>query len=217
MTTVARSILNLFRETNERAPNRNKASDGTIGDAAHAARDSDHNPDGRGIVHAGDVTDDPANGCAAHALAESLRLRCKRGDEIARVLTYIISNGRIASRRSNWEWVPYEGPNPHTKHAHLSIDHTAFAENWNGSWWAEEDDVELAELQKELVNADKRAKAREEAMEKRLKAEAEEQGQKTRRVVLDLLESVAKVQGVPPEKVRANLTPETRQILDKVD
>ncbi|HKV33547.1 MAG TPA: hypothetical protein VJP89_04485, partial [Pyrinomonadaceae bacterium] len=57
---VAKSLLRLREQINELAPNRSKASDGTIGDAAHASRKSDHNPwvkDGSiGVVTAMDIT-----------------------------------------------------------------------------------------------------------------------------------------------------------------
>ena len=40
---VARSLDVLLGQLNALAPERSKASDGSIGDAAHASRSSDHN------------------------------------------------------------------------------------------------------------------------------------------------------------------------------
>jgi hypothetical protein len=40
-------------------PERSKESDGSIGNAEHSARQSDHNPDQFGIVRAIDITNDP--------------------------------------------------------------------------------------------------------------------------------------------------------------
>ena len=41
---LARSLETLRAQINRIAPNRSKVSDGTIGDAKHASRSSDHNP-----------------------------------------------------------------------------------------------------------------------------------------------------------------------------
>lgn len=41
---VAKSLLVLRDQVNKMAPNRNKASDGTIGDETHQSHNSDHNP-----------------------------------------------------------------------------------------------------------------------------------------------------------------------------
>jgi len=121
---VARSLLALRRQVDARAPRRSKASDGTIGDAAHASRSSDHNPwvrDGAmGVVTAMDVTHDPANGCDAGALAESIL-----ASQDVRV-KYVIWNRRIASSYETggvaaWIWRPYSGTNPHNKHVHISV------------------------------------------------------------------------------------------------
>ena len=121
---VAKSLLALRRQVNERAPNRSKASDGTIGDAAHATRNSDHNPwvmeGGTGVVTAMDVTHDPANGCDADQLAEAIRAARDRR------VKYLIWNRRIASAAPidgavAWTWRPYGGANPHAHHLHVSV------------------------------------------------------------------------------------------------
>ncbi|MQB02542.1 MAG: hypothetical protein GEU78_20460, partial [Actinobacteria bacterium] len=74
---VARSLLTLRDQVDAAAPNRSKRSDGTIGDAAHASRSSDHNPwvkDGAtGVVTAIDLTHDPAGGANMHTISEALR------------------------------------------------------------------------------------------------------------------------------------------------
>ena len=48
--TLAPALVQLRQELNARWPGRSKASDGTIGDAAHKARVSEHNPDADGVV-----------------------------------------------------------------------------------------------------------------------------------------------------------------------
>lgn len=121
---VAKSLLTLRDEVNEAAPNRSKASDGTIGDAAHCRRRSDHNPwvrDGNiGVVTAMDITDDPSDGCSANDIAEAIRRNRDRR------VKYIIWNRRIANSSAiggtpAWEWRTYTGSNPHTQHIHISV------------------------------------------------------------------------------------------------
>lgn len=108
---VARSLDVLLAQLNERAPHRSKVSDGSIGDAAHAARVSDHNPDAAGIVHARDFTHDPAGGLDCHRLAAQLV-----ASRDARI-KYVIWDRRI------WQgsWQPYSGIDDHTHHLHLSV------------------------------------------------------------------------------------------------
>ena len=53
---LARSLRRLARATDRRWPDRQDASDGWIGDVQHTYRQSDHNPDERGIVRALDIT-----------------------------------------------------------------------------------------------------------------------------------------------------------------
>jgi hypothetical protein len=88
---LARSLVVLRDQVNKAAPNRRKGSDGTIGNAAHRNRESDHNPDQQGVVRALDITHDPQNGMDAGRLAEALRV--SKDPRIK----YIISNRRIAT------------------------------------------------------------------------------------------------------------------------
>lgn len=112
----ARSLDTLVAEINAHAPKRSRTSDGFLGDAAHASRPSDHNPNARGVVCAGDLTDDAARGADMDKLAPFL-IRHRHP-----ALKYIILNRRIASARSGWKWVAYTGPNPHIKHMHVSVE-----------------------------------------------------------------------------------------------
>ena len=117
--------LKVFRDAvNARFPGRAKVSDGTIGDAAHASRPSDHNPDPDGVVKALDITTDPDDGANTEALAEHLRqTRDPR-------LKYVIAAGRMFSSYAAhgvpaWTWRPYTGTNPHVRHFHLSVQKDA--------------------------------------------------------------------------------------------
>lgn len=112
---LARSLSTLLGQVNSAYPGRSKASDGTIGNQAHATRPSDHNPNPQGVVCGLDITHDPANGCDAHALAETLRTHRHPN------LKYLISNSRIASAKDGWAWRPYTGVNKHNKHIHVSV------------------------------------------------------------------------------------------------
>lgn len=112
---LANSLVTLRDEVNAKYPNRSKVSDGTIGDSAHAASASDHNPNSSGVVTALDLTHDPANGFHAHALADDLVANRHPN------LKYIISNNRIAGPWIDWNWGYYDGMNPHDKHIHMSV------------------------------------------------------------------------------------------------
>lgn len=121
-------------------PDRNRRSDGTIGDTAHQGRKSDHNPNSAGVVTAFDITHDPASGASMHTLTEWLRLSQDRR------IKYVIWNRRLFSSystasRQPWQWGPYTGStNPHTTHAHVSVsaDHRLYDDM---SSWQLGDDV----------------------------------------------------------------------------
>lgn len=124
MVYVAPSLEKLLAEVNQRWPNRDKASDGGIGDAAHAARVSDHNPDYKGCVHARDFDKD--------GIDTALLLRNVLFDPRVH---YVIWQGQEYDRENNFRPVPYYGINGHYHHMHISILHTTYAETNTNPWF----------------------------------------------------------------------------------
>lgn len=117
---VADSLEVLLAEVNHRWPDRDKTSDGSIGDTSHQARPSDHNPtviddNGIWVVRARDFDKD---GIDPDLLAETVRLLGQAGDPRVK---YVIWNRRIASWKQNFAWRPYTGANPHDHHIHVSV------------------------------------------------------------------------------------------------
>ena len=121
----------LFSQVNKRWPNRDRASDGWIGDASHAAVQSDHNPcwtckgDHYGVVRAVDIdaglSHDPKD---TQVLANQLIRNARLSRDGGR-LSYVIYNRQIASgtyAARLWEWRPYTGDDPHTSHVHVSFE-----------------------------------------------------------------------------------------------
>ncbi len=98
-----------LRDANAAWPNRRKASDGIMGDAAHQARPSGHN-----AGNAVDITHDPENGCDAGVIAHQAL-------DDART-QYVIWDGQIANVDiQDGTWRPYNGSNRHDKHCHIEI------------------------------------------------------------------------------------------------
>ena len=120
---MAKSLETLREQVNMLAPNRDKSSDGGIGNAEHSARLSDHNPDDDGVVKARDFTNDPAHGMDSQRLADALV--ASRDPRIK----YVISNRKICSGTNQdkpaWVWRPYSGSNPHNHHCHVSVKRDA--------------------------------------------------------------------------------------------
>lgn len=127
MARIAKSLATLRDQVNAAYPKRSKVSDGWIGDQAHSARKSDHNPNQYGVVQALDLTHDldgKGDDFDAWKFAETLRRNRDRR------IKYIISNGRIANSRpvtkggktyKAFEWSPYTGANKHAQHTHISV------------------------------------------------------------------------------------------------
>ncbi len=118
---IAKSLDKLRSQINGQWPDRNKNSDGWIGDAKHATTNSDHNPhvkDGStGIVTAIDITHDPKNGCDAGVIANVLI-----ASQDSRIKYIIWNREIIAGDAGPSAWKPrrYTGRNPHTMHVHIS-------------------------------------------------------------------------------------------------
>lgn len=139
LTTVRGEFNTVF-------PKRDKASDGWIGDAIHAAGTSGHNPESSGHaeyndhdskdeVRAIDVDDDlrdaSGNGVTMEKVVQYLVTKARSGAYVP--FRYIIYNKRIWSRSTGWKTQAYHGPSPHTEHVHFSGDYTQTADNWKGS------------------------------------------------------------------------------------
>lgn len=120
---LAPSLAQLRTEINAAWPDRDHASDGSIGDADHSATVSDHNPNSRGSVDAIDVDEDGVSFAAIFAAV-------KRHPSAR----YVIYERRLYHRLRGWKPEAYSGKNPHDHHFHISIDQTKAAEQDRLSW-----------------------------------------------------------------------------------
>ena len=130
MPKLCKAGVQLRNQIDDLYPQRERKSDGWIGDSRHSARKSDHNPDENGIVRAIDIDRDLAQHPEeAHALVEKLRQCAKRGD---RRIKYIIFDGKIMSPILGFKRRLYKGANPHKAHFHVSF--TKLGDK-DGSWF----------------------------------------------------------------------------------
>lgn len=115
--------LTTFRDAvNEAYPKRKKHSDGTIGDRAHAASVSEHNPDWDGSVDAWDMDVNLLGGSTATGTKAEK-------DEVEKLIEefkkqpfaqLVIWDGHIYNRDiGNWRKRTYSGKNKHTQHVHF--------------------------------------------------------------------------------------------------
>jgi len=147
-------LVSLRNEFNTLAPRRDRGSDGSIGDSAHASSSSDHNPDETGAtpyedsdnvneVHAIDVDKDlNRSGWSMQKAVEIIVTRHRSGRDNR--LQNVIYDRRIWSRSWNWTAREYTGSNPHDKHAHFSARYTTAQESDTRAWGlleAEDDDM----------------------------------------------------------------------------
>lgn len=119
----APAITSLQRDLDEAYPKRTKP-DWVLGDADHSARDSDHNPDEGGMVHAIDIR-------LGGGLDVDAVLRSVIGDPR---VWYVIYNRVIYSRTYDWAPRRYTGANPHDTHIHVSFRYLHTAEQNTSPW-----------------------------------------------------------------------------------
>ncbi len=116
MWRLAKSLVRLREQINAMFPNRDKASDGSVGDLSHRARKSDHNPNAANVVTAIDV-DENLTGPDGNAFSLVNALQASRD----RRIKYIIYERRITVKGDITRWKPYTGPSPHDHHFHISV------------------------------------------------------------------------------------------------
>jgi hypothetical protein len=128
------------------APNRDLASDGSIGDWIHALGDSDHNPDDTGKNNAGwdgdadkiqevraiDVDKDFRADFTPEQLLAHMLKYCRNGTFWW--IRYIIYDGYIYHKNvNNFARRVYTGGNKHGEHLHFSNDWTEAADRYTGA------------------------------------------------------------------------------------
>lgn len=145
-------LLDLRGEFNDLGPARDKGADGLVGDAAHQAESSDHNPDDTPgsrtphtdsdsipEVHALDVdSSGPWLNGATMDKAFAVVMSTMRLLGPAAPLAYAIWNRKIYYNPT-FLANPYDGDDPHTNHAHFSSRYgsgsgSSNPENYTGSW-----------------------------------------------------------------------------------
>jgi hypothetical protein len=159
---LTKGLQNLRAQVNAAFPDRDKTSDGTIGDAAHQAGTSSHNPDdspgnkgkpewngdldANAEVRAWDMDSDLR---ASPATAQQVVDHIRGLPGVSAVLRYMIYNRKIYRAANGWKVESYDGPSPHTEHIHFSGQFTQAADN-NTSF-----DYRLEEIPVALTDADK--------------------------------------------------------------
>lgn len=135
-----RALTNWRNAVNAAYPNRDKTSDGTVGDLAHQATNSDHNPDTDGSVDAWDMDVDLRSGRDPQAIEE-----LKKVFEAHPAARYWIHNRQIAHRSTGWKREYYSGASPHDHHVHWNSEPSQ--ENSNLPWVIKEDDLDATQAQ----------------------------------------------------------------------
>lgn len=138
MATLTKGGVRLRAQIDRRWPGRDRRSDGWIGDRAHSARASQHNPDKNGIVRAIDIDENMGkgrlrNGISARRLANELIAYAGSGLPGSKRVLYVVYENALASGTywsKWWQWRP--GAWGHTQHIHVSFTEHA---DTDGSVW----------------------------------------------------------------------------------
>jgi hypothetical protein len=128
---IANSLAVLRAQVDRAYPNRHRDDDGWIASPQHHLQNpnSDHEPNGAGVVTALDLTHDPANGFDSYAFADMLK--ANRDHRVK----YLISDRRISNPSiEDWAWRHYGGSDPHTGHIHISVSANPSLYDDPGTW-----------------------------------------------------------------------------------
>jgi hypothetical protein len=117
-------ITALKKQVDERWKNRDHSSDGIKGDADHASRTSDHNPDSQGYVHALDIDEDLRGSKNDNVwLSDQIIANARMKRPGSTRLKYVVYENRIASATYSshfWTWRSDTSLN-HEHHIHISF------------------------------------------------------------------------------------------------
>ena len=168
MAWVLTKQLQAFRDQMDATfPNRDRKSDGVIGDAAHQAEKSGHNPDrtanaeykdgdSKNEVRAIDIDSDTGNpDVSMEGIVQHL-VRLARAGKLS-FIRYLIFNRRIWAASSGWAQRAYTGPSPHTEHLHMSGAYNQSADENADADYHLEDLVGLSDADKKWITAQNEA------------------------------------------------------------
>lgn len=139
---LTRGLTTFSAELDRTFPNREKFTDGWIGDESHSSSTSGHNPDKTGKaeykdgdskneVRAIDRDKDLKSTVTMEQVIQYLVRMGRAGVYLP--FRYFIYNGRIWRKANGWQTEVYTGANKHDQHAHFSGDYTEKADEWTGS------------------------------------------------------------------------------------
>jgi hypothetical protein len=145
MWIVVPNLLEARDQLNARFPHRDKGAEGTIGDTAHQAAPSSHNPDLTGSpeyrdgdkldeVRAADFDKDLNDPITMEQVVQHWVTLARTGAHLQWV-RYFIYNRRIWQRSDNFVSRTYNGSNPHTDHVHVNSDFGQWADTVTGTNW----------------------------------------------------------------------------------
>jgi hypothetical protein len=137
---LTKGLENLRGQVNAAFPQRDKTSDGTIGDTAHQGHSSGHNPDdtpGSKPAWNGDPDSDPevrAWDCDndfgdPEVDAQDVVDHIRGLPNLSSVLRYMIYDRMEYHYSNGFRPEPYSGSNPHTEHIHFEGAWTQAADN----------------------------------------------------------------------------------------
>lgn len=128
MAVLAPVLVRYRNGINRKWPKRPKTNDGWIGDKAHQARKSDHNPNSRGRVDALDTDSTGAANVAIHiptVIASAI---------LHPSTNYIIHKRRIMDASDNFAPHAYTGTADHNTWIHVSVEQNDKAEKAVNPW-----------------------------------------------------------------------------------